>query len=122
MSIFLQNAHLQFALHPERACWDLTSRASHSAALRGARLNVRYRPAGWPGQALSHGYALESWEPRQLSEPRTVQSPHGPLQQVTLLAGPYNLGLPHHYSSPCRLSTPSSRCRPTSPIAAPHPD
>ena len=93
MSIFLQNTHLQFALHPERACWDLTPRASGSASLRGARLSVRYRPASWPGRSLSPSVALESWQSCQVSEPQAAASPHGPMQQITLLAGPYDHGL-----------------------------
>ncbi len=90
MSHFIQNTHLHLAIHPEQANWDLTLRNSQGFALHGARMSARYRPASVFGGPRT---ALDAWPRCQLSESQTAQSPHGPMQQVTLHTGPYDLGL-----------------------------
>jgi len=90
MTLYLQNNHLHLAIHPEQANWDLTPRGSQGLALQGARMSIRYRPAAALGGTRT---ALSTWPGCQLGEPQTAQSPHGPLQQVTLHSSLYELGL-----------------------------
>ncbi len=80
--IILQSPYLQFTCMPEHATWSLVRLPEATGWIDQARMSVAYR---CPKPCVS---LLDTWEPLTVAGPETVPSPHGPLQQLRLSAGP----------------------------------
>lgn len=80
--IFFNNRFLQLSLYPEQSCWDLKGVEGRQPKLSGARLRVTYR------KGLRRYTLLNRWPGCQVSEGRTVNSAHGPMQEVSLVFDP----------------------------------
>jgi alpha-galactosidase len=80
MTHILENPFFQLALEMGRATWSVHLKAG-DLALRDARMAVHYR------RDRARQVALQDWRGGQLSEPRLVSSPQGPMRQIDLLVG-----------------------------------
>ena len=89
MSHFLENQKYQFVLHPDEAVWSLFPAAGNAPFLEAVRMGVWYRS----GKTRRRG--LEFWKVCEITNGET-DSPHGPLQQISLSTEPDAGGLAYH--------------------------
>lgn len=83
----LENASLQLKVDTTLSRWSLKSRQRHSPSLYEVQVSAHFRQGHFRHQALNH------WPAPSFSSPQTIDSPHGPLTQISLQMGPDRLGL-----------------------------
>lgn len=83
-SIIIENDRLRVEIDPHTARWNLSGWHAKDIHIQSATPALRLRPD--PGKD-----SFQEWEPA--GEPARVDSPHGPLQQTTLISSNPDLGL-----------------------------
>jgi alpha-galactosidase len=77
----LENSTLQLTLNPELARWSLSLRRKNSPTLENVQVSLTYR------RGFSRNHLLNRWDDYAISEQGTVESPHGPIRQTSLVIG-----------------------------------
>jgi alpha-galactosidase len=78
----LENAYIQVEVNPGLARWSVSSRSTNQPSLKNVQIRLNYR-RGRTGMHL-----LDRWKAYSVSDPETIESPHGPLSQISLVIGP----------------------------------
>jgi hypothetical protein len=87
MKLSMESASLHFELDLEHSCWNLDTANRRGMQVQSAHMRAAYRSRNGKRQALN------DWRSAQVSEPRRLPSPHGPLQAIQVDFPPSGDGL-----------------------------
>ena len=92
--MILQNPHLQFTFDHKKTSWSLHSTQKDAPYLDGVQMRLHYQiPKPWHKLKRQTITALKTMRKLRFSGPEIVSSPHGNLQQLTLIPAPERCGL-----------------------------
>ncbi len=77
----LENANLQVEVNPGLARWSVVSRDTKRPSLKNVQIGLKYR------HGRTEVHLLDRWEAYSASDPEIIESPHGPLRQISLVIG-----------------------------------
>jgi alpha-galactosidase len=75
----LENSEIQLEINPMLGRWSAGGRHRNSPSLENIQINLNYK------RGLSTHNCLDRWPGASISDPETIDSPHGPLQQIKVI-------------------------------------